>query len=259
MRVYLQWTRANPQDWELVNITSDRDWRDAIKGAGGVPDGTEVITDDPQWIYDLEVQGVQMSGADHIHIDVDGGSLIVTRWNDDPADWAGDEYAQQWTFRLPVMDGRVGKLQPRQSLTVWAADAARRAKYMGQSIGSGEWHEPIAVYGWDQFTAPGPANQIVHGIWIEGRDDVADPHTGVREVAASGTPTEQADGTVYEGETPIAVIKDGIEYAILVPSHGPQPDAQHLCTVCGRYVTHVDRHEVAKTAKGWNEYLRVGG
>ena len=167
MRVYLQWTRANPQDWEALDITTARDWRNAIKNASrSEPDGSEVITDAPEFIYDLEVQGVQMSGADHIHIDADGGALVLTRWNDDPVDWAGDRSAQRWTFRLPVMDGRVGKLQPRQSLSVWAEAQARKDIYAQQNIGAGEWNEPVVVNDWSAFTPPGPANMVVHGIWV---------------------------------------------------------------------------------------------
>lgn len=193
MIIYLQDSLGTPQDWRAVSITRDGDWRSLAKKAepvdGGdglmlhdfgdergqkwVLDPNHATANDQGWVYDLEIQGVQMSGADHIHLTVDGGSLVVTRWNDDPVDWAGDEYAQQWTFRLPVLDGRVGKLQPRQSLTVWAASAERRARYLGQSIGAGEYQESISVIDWSQFSAPGPANMVMHGVWMTDALDAA--------------------------------------------------------------------------------------
>lgn len=168
MLVYIQWARgADPQDWEVFDMTRANDWRSLPKkdepAPGGtglmahqhpdygevwVPDPTDPTTDDPGWIYDMSVAGIAMSGADHIYVNRDGPRVVLVRWNDD-TEWLGDRYAQEWSFGLPVGG------QPDVRLTVWAEAEERRLRYQGAT-----------VLDWTAFSPPGPANMVRHGVWL---------------------------------------------------------------------------------------------
>jgi hypothetical protein len=196
MRVYLQWTRAHPQGWEVFDMTRTNDWRSLPQrdepgpGVTGLmpyqhpefgevwtPDPTHPTADDPGYIYDMSVAGIEMSGADHISVDRDGARIALTRWNDD-TEWLGDRYAQEFSFGMPVTDAERGVLQPDISLTVWAESAERRARYMGRYTGRPPARYPVTVYGWDQWSAPGPANMVRHGIWLP--DDLVAAHEAAK-------------------------------------------------------------------------------
>ena len=185
MLVYIQWTRAVPQDWEAYEITSLNDWRklpfrdepssgmtgtmDVDLGPGigvqTVIDPTHPTADDPGWIHDLSFAGISCSGADHHYAGRDGARIRYMRWNDD-VEWAGDRYAQEWSFALPVIDTELGILQPDIQLTVWAEDAVRRSRYEGTSIGRPPVRYPVQVFDWSAWSQPGPANMRRHSIWM---------------------------------------------------------------------------------------------
>ena len=185
MLIYIQWTRAVPQDWEAIEITRLQDWRQLpfkdvpTSGLTGTVDvdlgpqwGIQTILDenhvtanDPGWIYDMSVAGISMSGADHISVNRDGPRMALTRWNDD-VEWVGDRYAQQWSFSLPVTDTETGRLEPDVQLTIWAESQARRDAYTGRTIGRPPALYDVNVFDWNQWIEPNPANIRRHGIWM---------------------------------------------------------------------------------------------
>ena len=187
MRVYVQWTRANPQDWESLDITKDGDWRKLAKkpeplegmagtmqadlgGAFGIKtvlDPSHITADDPGWWYEFECQGVRFGGFDHLHLKT-GTGLVVTAWNDDPLDHAGDFRAVEYTFRLPRSDmTNGGALVPNIQVRGWAESQATLDRYANNREGGGDIVYPWIVADWAAFSAPGPANMVMHGIWME--------------------------------------------------------------------------------------------
>lgn len=196
MLVYIQWTRANPQDWEAYDLQSLNDWRKLPKkdepapggeglmlhdfgderGQQWVLDPSHPTADEPGWITSIAIAGVTHQ-ADHHYAGRDGARIRYVRWNDDD-EWAGDRYADQRSYGLPVVDDALGILQPDMVQTIWAESATRRAKVMGRYTGRPPARYPISVYGWDQFDEPGPANLVRHAVWTT--DALADAHMAAR-------------------------------------------------------------------------------
>lgn len=171
MRVLIQWTRANPTDWEVLEMTSNTQWRQQPKKAE--PVGGEVIDNTPGWVYGLNVQGIDFSGYDHYAVAMNGAGLDVTIWNDDPADHAGEFRAMVWTLLLPTYDARVGEINTRQSLTVY--EQISPSPWEGVTASSG----PVTVLPWTDFSPP-QANMTRHGIWVS--DTLAAAHRAARSL-----------------------------------------------------------------------------
>jgi len=203
MLIYIQWTRAVPQDWEAIEVTSLNDWRKLAQRAepySGMPgtmdvdlgpglglqtviDPNHATANDPGWIYDLSFAGISCAGADHHYAGRNGPRIDYMRWCDD-AEWTalGDRYAQRWSFAMPVTDTELGILQPDIQLTIWAESQARRDLYTGQFTGRPPARYPITVNDWSSFVAPGPANMVRHGIWM------TDEQVAAHEAAKTFTP-----------------------------------------------------------------------
>jgi len=169
MRVLIQWTKANPTDWEQLAMTSNTQWRQLPSKPE--PVGGETIDDSPGWIYALNVQGIEFVGYDHYSVAMNGAGLDVTVWNDDPVDHLGEFRAQAWTLLLPTLDGRYGQINTRQSLTVY--DEVSPSPWEGQTTTMG----PVTVLPWASFSPP-QANMTRHGIWVS--DTLADAHVAAR-------------------------------------------------------------------------------
>lgn len=157
MRLYVQWTTDPPGDWVAVDVLTANDWRKLPSKPE--PTGGETIDGQPGWVAALMCQGVAILSMDHHHVVPDGASLVITSWNDDPQDWSGNRHATQWRFDLPTLDGRIGKVNTRQSLTVWRENPSL-------SFGTSTTNGPVEYLPWADFVAPGPANMIRHGIWV---------------------------------------------------------------------------------------------
>lgn len=176
MRVLLQWTLATPGDWEPLELADIRQWRQLPRRPE--PVGGETIDNTKGWLFDVNVQGVTMGGADHYSVrPAPGGGLEVIRWFDDPEEFpAGQRYAQVWSFQRPAPDARHGgRVNTVQFLTVYAEDPAMRAKWEGQATSGG----PVTVLPWSAFTPP-PPNLTVHGIWVS--DALLQQHVAARGV-----------------------------------------------------------------------------
>jgi hypothetical protein len=234
MRIALQSALGTPQDWQMLAITKDGDWRSLPKkphptegdpgtmqadagpdfGIQTVLDPSHPTADDPGWLNSINVLGCEYS-PDHLHITFSGGRLTLTYWN-----------------------GLAGDV--------------------------------LATAPWSSFSEPGPANMVMHSVWLQGRG--ADSHTGEPERAASGQavldfygePTPWLDG--YTGwvflwvdgrempnqenmpRTEVAWVEAGIRYPALWPTHPPETNV--TCSVCGKETSLLDRHEAAKSEMG---------
>ena len=161
MKVYVQWSLADPQDWQLVDVSTAAKWRNLAKKAE--PVGGETIDNTAGWVYAVNVQGVLFYGHDHYSATIVAGALQVTSWVDDPVVYPDPEdwYAHVWTFRDPASDARYGgQVNTRQTLIIYGG-ANARAKWEGKATSGG----PVIVLPFGSFAKPA-ANMTRHGIWL---------------------------------------------------------------------------------------------
>jgi hypothetical protein len=280
MRIALQSALGTPQDWQMLAITKDGDWRSLPKkphptegdpgtmqadagpdfGIQTVLDPSHPTADDPGWLNSINVLGCEYS-PDHLHITFSGGRLTLTYWNDGPL-WAGNRHAEEWTIGLPTWDGQRQVASQNVTKRIWYEDPVVGAKRLAGDV--------LATAPWSSFSEPGPANMVMHSVWLQGRG--ADSHTGEPERAASGQavldfygePTPWLDG--YTGwvflwvdgrempnqenmpRTEVAWVEAGIRYPALWPTHPPETNV--TCSVCGKETSLLDRHEAAKSEMG---------
>jgi hypothetical protein len=182
VRVCVQWTRANPSDWDEVD---SRDW--SAEPSKAEPVGGESIDDAAGWPFRLCVQGVQFT-ADHYAVEhVDDETIRVHVWNDDPDDYPiGERYARVRTFRTLAPDARFrGAINTRQSQLIYAdADVAARMVYMGT--------DPASIRPFEDYIKPDEAITR-HGIWTSQESN--DAHESARSVPTWRQWTEGLDAS----------------------------------------------------------------
>lgn len=164
MRIYLAWASSDPVGWEPLEVTKSQDIRSLPDG--GVPtrafdpaiDGTQRL-----WLAAVNVQGVSILGFDHYGPSIDPtGRILVHAWNDDPSDWP-DPWGVTWSFGNPRLDPSVGNvMNTDQLLTCWETNPGQAGYPLDASTTGG----PVTFRPWSEFTEPGPANLVRHGIWI---------------------------------------------------------------------------------------------
>lgn len=170
MKVLVQWSYRNPQDWEEVEA---RDWASTPFRAQPSSNGRHGGRDNlPGWINDLNVQGVHFNGQDHIAVEsiIIGNEegVRVTAWNDDPEDWpVGERSAHIWTFLPLAPDPNLGgAINTRQFQLIYAE--GERFEKLENNIPQNTSLRP-----WSEFVPPD--NAIVrHGVWLE--DDKWEDH-----------------------------------------------------------------------------------
>lgn len=178
MRVLVQWTKANPEDWVELDIRDTPQLRRAWERLSSKPEpqGGEAIDNNPGWIFDINVQGVLFAGHDHYSVGLITSpefGIRVTVWNDDPEDYPpGERYAQVFEFFEPAPDPRYGgQVNTRQRLTVY--DERIPSPWEGTKTSMG----PVTVRPWSEFVPP--SNALTrHGIWVD--DSLLDQHKAVR-------------------------------------------------------------------------------
>ena len=164
MKVYVQWTKSDVEDWEPLEAAQ---WRNQPKRGVPAPGEFGGLDNNPGHVYALNVQGVTFEAFDHYAVEpLPGNGCRVTVWQDDPDDFAPEEmFAQVWEFLPPAPDGRIGgRMNTRQSLTVYAGDPSRYP----QSDIMAEPPKP-----WSEFLPP-PGVVVRHGISVT--DDKARAH-----------------------------------------------------------------------------------
>lgn len=152
MKLYIQWARETPSDWELLDVTSGTQIRRLPKR--GVPGAGSAVDGQPGWVSALNCQGITFDGYDHIAIEHLAGSdtLVITGWVDDPDDNPDDfRFAVQWRLSPPAPDPTIGgAMNTVQALTVWGTPGVAG---------------PPDMRPWEEFVPP-PADVTLHGIWL---------------------------------------------------------------------------------------------
>ena len=168
MRLYVQWTKANAEDWVALDLDTSsqrrRVWERLPKKAE--PVGGEIIDNAAGWVFAVNVQGVHFEGYDHYAVvPLASGGLRVIIWNDDPADFTPDTFvAQVWTFETVAPDPKIGgALNTRQSRVVYAGPVTRAAWLATGPI------ENTVILPWADFTPPSTTITF-HGIWTTNPD-----------------------------------------------------------------------------------------
>lgn len=160
MKLCIQWSRMNPQDWEEMDSS---EW--ASTPSKPAPVGREVLDDSPGWIQDLCVQGVQFGGADHYAVeDLNDGSggIRVTEWNDDPNDHPF-KWGVVWNIFPLAPDPKFGgAINTRQFRVVYTEDMDRFSAPVQHTV----------VRPWSEFVPPAEAITR-HGIWISAENSKA--------------------------------------------------------------------------------------
>lgn len=154
MIVYLQWAKAVPETWEQYDVRNNAEVRRFARKAE--PNAQSALDQNPGWLVAANIQGVTVSGWDHVGLEVGTGDLVtLSCWNDDPDDWSvGHRWGAVWTF-LPLapdftLPGELnGVLNTRQTCTVYSEDDEHGP------------HQP-----WADFPYPDSRN-VFHGIWAD--------------------------------------------------------------------------------------------
>lgn len=145
MKVLVQWTEDDPQDWQEFDHSQ---W--------------PTLPDDP--VHGLNVQGVIFEGYDHYAVE-DGpeDGVVVTVWNDPTTN---DDPWQRWTI-LPLAPDPAfgGQLNTRQSVE-WFGDASEMDAANNRLRKRGAFREP--------------AGKHRHGVWVS--DDLHEQHRAARSV-----------------------------------------------------------------------------
>lgn len=156
MRVLVQWTRSDPDDWQEIDAA---DWPH-LPGRSVPAEGQLGGDDDlPGWVHRLNVQGIQFIG-DHYAVEHLGPDRCrVTAWFDDPDSYPPDQWqAIQVTFNPPRRDPQLGGAwNTDQDIVVFAAPGSHWWAMAGLS--------EHRVRPWVEFHPPA-LSVTRHGIWV---------------------------------------------------------------------------------------------
>lgn len=151
MIIYLQWAKAQPEDWMPLNIRRIRHVRDLPRKEHPGPSST--VDNNPGWVNAINCQGITFAGYDHYSIEIITDGVRISGWFDDPEDWGDIRYAVSWELYPPAPDAKLGgKINTVQKGTFYGNEAAVAA---GMTV-----HEP-----WENFVMP-PASLTLDGIWL---------------------------------------------------------------------------------------------
>lgn len=177
VKIFVQWAKANPQDWVLSDTGGWKHLQSKAEPVGdvsleGIGVGDVLLNNAPGWVFAVNVQGVDFSGYDHYHVAQSGVDVIVTGWHDDPILYPdGYKDANVWTFHKPIFDPKIGQTNTSQEATVYAQP------------NSEWWSSPcapqcgsITIKSWADFIAP--TVDVLHGIYLS--DAKWDEHVAAR-------------------------------------------------------------------------------
>ncbi len=152
MKVYVQWSKTNPEGWAELDIKQSAQMHSLPKKP--VPISSAPVDNKPGWLCGLNCQGIDFSGYDHTAIEVVGEGLRIIGWQDDTEDFGDTRWAVEWTLMPPAPDPTLGGIvNTVQMRRIWAtADAFK-------------WFPGVNVLPWEQFIAP-PEKLTFHGVWL---------------------------------------------------------------------------------------------
>jgi hypothetical protein len=174
MLIYVQWARRNPADYQPIGSEGWASTATKADPTRSTPYNLAELNQQPGWVAELSIQGIQFSG-DHYHVRdlTDGsGGVVITEWTDSPTFGpVGQRYAREWAILPLAPDGRFGgALNTRQSVVMYA-EGNRYQDYLTNP------RENTVLKAWTEFAAP-PAAQTRHGIWLS--DAAWNAHVAVR-------------------------------------------------------------------------------
>ena len=178
MKCYVQWAKANPQDWALTDAglwLSSQTKADPVGDVSfaGLAIGDSLLTNQPGWVFAVDVQGVIFEWYDHYLIeDLTDGSLgtRVIAWRDDQILFpVGTRQADVAVFLPLAFDPRVGGINTRQTFVLYREGAEYDARI-------GNPPENTIILRYEDF-AP-PIAGAKHGIYLS--DAKWDEHQAAR-------------------------------------------------------------------------------
>jgi len=185
MKVLVQWSAEGPRDWIEVDSS---DWQRIP--ARPIPQGDEVIGNQPGWVHALNVQGLVFTGADHYAVEDLPDGCRVYAWQDDPED-AGlqDRVSCVATILHCAPDPLLGgAVNTRQQFDV----------YLGSNVRA-QWpteRQHTTYHRIEDFPVP-PPQLHRHGVWTS--DELHDDHAAKRAIRGwrewtDGVPLELTRG-----------------------------------------------------------------
>jgi hypothetical protein len=126
VKVFVQWAKANPQDWVLTDTGTWSSLSTKLDPVGdvslaGLGIGDSLLNQSPGWIFAVNVQGVNFDYYDHYAVEETAGVVKITGWRDDPILFPeGTKQADVGTFNQPTFDIKVGQTNTSQSFVIYA-------------------------------------------------------------------------------------------------------------------------------------------
>lgn len=166
MKVYVQWTLKNPQNWvelDLNTASGVQRWANLPKKPE--PVGGEALDNFPGWTFDINIQGVCFYGFDHVALEpIALGGVRAYGWNTDIEDPDPQvrpyRWGEVWDLYPPAPDPNLGgQINTRQYKTIYSEVEA--PDFVGQRTAAA----PVDLREWSDFTSPADA-LTRHGIWV---------------------------------------------------------------------------------------------
>lgn len=162
MKLLIQWTTTKPTSWIEIDTS---EWTNLPKLP--TPTGNEVITNQPGYIFQINIQGLMFAGFDHYAVIDLGGFTRVVCWSDD----SGDLHDITDTS---YFHARVWNIYPLQ----WDEKLQCMNTLQEQIIYGPTTHESVDAVrkDWKDFQPPNDI-YVRHGIWVS--DKLNDAHRSV--------------------------------------------------------------------------------
>lgn len=161
MRVFIQWARATPADYEVYDFGAGANViRNLPNKAEPLPgEGEQALDEQAGWIAKANIQGVQFEGYRTYGFTYDRQQRIldIYSWADHVL-WDPDgPYGVRWTFEFPRNDPNLGTINTVQSRIFYATPGSAWATSLDQA--------GISWSAWSTITLP-PTNQRRWGPWL---------------------------------------------------------------------------------------------
>jgi hypothetical protein len=171
--MFVQWATNPPSDYVQMDSA---DWPNTL--AKPLPDGSEVIDNQPGYICAVNVQGVEFIGYDHIAVVPVPASpdIIVAAWKDDLDDLPEDEhFSRLMRFSPLTPDPRIGgALNTNQSQQILCNTTVKQRFIDLGAI------ENTVLGDLADFETP-KSKFVRHGVWLP--DELFLEHESLRTVA----------------------------------------------------------------------------
>ncbi len=169
MKLYVQWAKRDPADYEAVDSA---EWG-SLERLPSPRGRTPVRGDDAGWVFSLNVQGTVFVGYDHYAVEDAAQATRVTAWTDTHA--GGMNRARVFEFLSVQPDPHLGgSYNTRATQTVYAEPEIMRILTRDGPVWCGNGPETAVAYRpLADFVEP-PPGAVRHGKWVQ--DELVGPH-----------------------------------------------------------------------------------